>query len=280
MSKHIAITGANAGIGFASAKALLQKGFKVSMFCRDVQKAEEAKSELLGLFPTADIDIFQVDLLSIESIKNACAKFAEKYQRLDVLLNNAGATFDKFELTKDGVERTMAVNHFGYFLMTYYMLPLLKNTENSRIVSVSSKAHFGGRIDFDTINEPKGYFVFKQYEHSKLANVLFTKHLAKILEPQGITVNCLHPGFVKTTIGNKSGTKLTSVVWSLLTNFALSSDKGAETSVYLCSSDDVKKTTGMYFDKKKAYKGADIARDENLQKQFWEWSEKVAGMKY
>ena len=132
----------------------------------------------------------------------------------------------------------------------------------------------------NTINEEKGYFVFKQYEISKLANVLFTKHLARQLAEKNITVNCLHPGVVKTKIGNKAGNKLFGFVWSLFSAFGINPDKGAETSIYLASSDKLADITGMYFDKKVAYKGSELSRDEELQEKFWKWSEKVSGLVY
>ena len=275
--KHAIVTGANAGIGFATTKALLEKGFKISMFCRDVAKAESAKQELITLTKNDQIDIFQVDYASLKSIEAACQLFKSKYSKLDVLVNNAGATFADFELSEDGVERTMAVNHFGYFAMTYHILPLLLNN-NSRIVNVSSKAHYGGQIDYDKINTKEAYFVFKQYENSKLANVLFTKSLAAKLQDKGVTVNCLHPGVVKTKIGNKAGNKFFGFVWSLFSSFGLSIDKGAETSIHLASSPEVAEISGMYFDKCVAYKGSELSRDTSLQSSFWQWSEEKSNL--
>jgi NAD(P)-dependent dehydrogenase (short-subunit alcohol dehydrogenase family) len=277
--KHAIVTGANAGIGFATTKALLEKGFKISMFCRDLEKAEAAKKELVTLTKNDQIDIFQVDYASLKSIEAACKEFTSKYSKLDVLVNNAGATFAGFELTEDGIERTMAVNHFGYFVMTYYILPLLLNN-NSRIVNVSSKAHFGGQIDFDKINTKEAYSVFKQYENSKLANVLFTKYLADKLQDKGVAVNCLHPGVVKTKIGNKAGNKFFGLVWSLFSSFGLSIDKGAATSIHLVSSPEVADTTGMYFDKCIGYKGSELSRDVSLQAAFWHWSEKKSNLNW
>lgn len=278
MKKHAVISGANAGIGFATSKALLQKGFKISMFCRDIQKAEIAKKELITLTNNDDIDIFQVDFTSLKSIENACVLFKSKYQKLDVLLNNAGGTFASYHLTEDGIEQTMAVNHFGYFAMTFHLLPLLLLTEKARIVNVSSKSHFKGEINFETINEKNGYFIMKQYENSKLANVLFTKYLADKLQDKDIKVNCLHPGVVKTKIGNKAGNPFFGMVWSLFATFGINTDAGAETSVYLASSDQVKDVNGMYFDKKIAYKGVELARNKELQTKFWNWSEKISGL--
>jgi NAD(P)-dependent dehydrogenase (short-subunit alcohol dehydrogenase family) len=276
--KHAIVTGANAGIGYATTKGLLQAGFKVSMFCRNRMKAEEALKELIKETGNDAIDIFIVDFSSLKSIEKTSAEFKEKYNALDVLVNNAGATFASFEKSEDDLEMTMAVNHFGYFATTFHLLPLLQS--GSRIVNVSSKAHYGGQIDLNTINEEKGYFVFKQYEISKLANVLFTKYLARQLAEKNITVNCLHPGVVKTKIGNKAGNKLFGFVWSLFSAFGINPDKGAETSIYLASSDKLADITGMYFDKKVAYKGSELSRDEELQEKFWKWSESMSGLVY
>lgn len=276
--KHAIVTGANAGIGYATTKGLLQAGFKVSMFCRNRMKAEEALKELIKETGNDAIDIFIVDFSSLKSIEKTAAEFKEKYNALDVLVNNAGATFASFEKSEDDLEMTMAVNHFGYFATTFHLLPLLQS--GSRVVNVSSKAHYGGQIDLNTINEEKGYFVFKQYEISKLANVLFTKYLARQLAEKNITVNCLHPGVVKTKIGNKAGNKLFGFVWSLFSAFGINPDKGAETSIYLASSDKLADITGMYFDKKVAYKGSELSRDEELQEKFWKWSESMSGLVY
>lgn len=276
--KHAIVTGANAGIGYATTKGLLQAGFKVSMFCRNRMKAEEALKELVKETGNDAIDIFIVDFSSLKSIEKTAAEFKGKYNALDVLVNNAGATFASFEKSEDDLEMTMAVNHFGYFATTFHLLPVLQS--GSRIVNVSSKAHYGGQIDLSTINEEKGYFVFKQYEISKLANVLFTKYLARQLAEKNITVNCLHPGVVKTKIGNKAGNKLFGLVWSLFSAFGINPDKGAETSIYLASSDKLADITGMYFDKKVAYKGSELSRDEELQEKFWKWSESMSGLVY
>lgn len=276
--KHAIVTGANAGIGFATAKGLLKADFKVSMFCRNKAKAEGAKQQLIKETGNDAIDIFIVDFSSLKSVAKATDAFKAKYDKLDVLVNNAGATFASFERSEDGIEMTMAVNHFGYFATTYHLLPLLQS--GSRIVNVSSKAHYGGQINFDTINEEKGYFVFKQYEISKLANVLFTKYLARKLADKNITVNCLHPGVVKTKIGNKAGNKFFGFVWSLFSAFGINPDQGAETSLHVATSNQLNDITGMYFDKKVAYKGSDLSRDEELQKKFWKWSEEMSGLVY
>ncbi|MGB1248459.1 MAG: SDR family oxidoreductase [Chitinophagales bacterium] len=278
--KLVVISGANAGIGFATAKSLLQQGAKIAMFCRNVEKAEQAKKELIELTNNDAIEIFQVDMTSFPSIENACNQFKEKYDKLDVLVNNAGGTFSNFELTEHNLEKTMAVNHFGYFLMTYHLLPLLKKRENARIVSVSSKAHYRGKIDFETINKEEGYFVFSQYEHSKFANVLFTKYLARQLKDSGITVNCLHPGVVKTKIGNKSGKTFHGIAWSIFSFFGINADNGAKTSVYLASSTDVENVSGEYFDKCKQMKSSYSSYDTDLQEKLWKWSEELAGVKY
>jgi retinol dehydrogenase 12 len=275
--KTVIVSGANAGIGFATSKALLQKGASLVMFCRNLEKANEAKEQLISATGNQNVDIIQVDFESFESVEKACQIFLAQYEKLDVLVNNAGATYSDFMLTSDGIERTMQVNHFGYYLMVYYLLPALRKAGEARIVNVASRAHYGVTLDFDTINTADKYMVFKQYQYSKLANVLFTKYLAEMLLPVNIAVNCLHPGVVKTSIGNKSANWFHSMAWSLFAFFGLSPEKGAETSIYLASADDVKNITGKYFDKCVPYEGSDIARDKKLQQSLWDWTIKMSG---
>jgi NAD(P)-dependent dehydrogenase (short-subunit alcohol dehydrogenase family) len=277
--KHAVVSGANAGIGFATTKALLEQGFKVSMFCRNQQKAEEAKATLIAETKNDHLDIFIVDFESLKSIESGSQKFKLAYDTLDVLVNNAGATFADFQLSEDGIERTMAVNHFGYFALTYHLWSLLDH-KGARIINVASKSHFGGNINFENINSKESYSVYNQYEHSKLANVLFSKYLSSKVAIKGITVNCLHPGVVKTRIGHKSGNKFFGFIWSIMSSFGLSLDEGAATSVYLAVAPEVSATSGMYFDKCIAYEGSKLSNDENLQDNFWKWSEEKSDLNW
>lgn len=276
--KLIAISGANDGIGFASAEALLEKGASLVFFCRNLEKAEAAKKQLLNKNPSYNIEIIQADMASFASIKNACAQFLKQHDKLDVLLNNAGVMRTKFELTEDGFEHTMAVNHFAYFLMTYHLFPALRNAESARIVNVASEAHYDVELDLDKINT-KGHFNFrKQYKCSKLANVFFTRKLAQLLKAENISVNCLDPGLVKTRIGNKAGGKLLDWAWTIFTLRGISPKEGAKTSVYLASSPEVEGLSGVYFEECAVKEISKEAQDDKSMNALWEWTLENTGL--
>lgn len=192
------------------------------------------------------------------------------------MINNAGGVFSEFQLSEDGIEMTLATNHFSFFLLTNLLLDLLKNSDNARIVNVSSDSHYKGKIDFNSFTQNQDYFILKAYEQSKLANVFFTQELAKRLKDHNVTVNALHPGFVNTNIGTKGTQWYANWIWSLASKIGgLSIENGAKTSIYLASSDEVKNVTGKYFDKCKSVAPSKISKDEKLQKEIWEISEKL-----
>ena len=171
---------------------------------------------------------------------------------------------------------TIATNHFAYFLLTNLMLDLVKRSDYARIINVASESHYKGKIDFESFTKEKGYFIMKAYEQSKLANVLFTAALADKLKDTQVTVNCLHPGFVKTDIGNKDTQWFVKIFWTLASRLAaISVESGAQTSVYLASSPEVKGMTGKYFDKCKEKDPAPPAKDKELQKELWRVSEQL-----
>ena len=204
------------------------------------------------------------------------AKVKKDYTKLDVLVNNAGGVFPEFKLSEDGLEMTIATNHFAYFLLTNLLLDLLKKADSARIVNVASGSHYQGKIDFESFKRNKGYFIMKAYGQSKLANVLFTKELAERLKGSRITANCLHPGFVSTQIGNKDTSWYASLFWTLATKIGgLSVQDGAKTSVYLASSSAVNGVTGRYFDKCKVKEESALAKDSQLQKELWRVSEQL-----
>lgn len=279
-SKVIAISGANAGIGFATAKLLLNKGSTILMFCRDIQKAEIAKNKLIELTKNTKIEIFEVNFESFVSIENACKICLVKYPTIDVLINNAGIMNANFELTQNNIEKTIAVNHFGYYLMTHHLLPALKNASNSRIINVASRAHYGVRFNINTVNSKENFSFRSQYKLSKLANVMFTLKLADIVSDFNITVNCFDPGIVKTRIGNKSGSKFWSLLWSVFKLRAVDIYQGAQTSVYLASSNEVKEISAEYFEDCKPYPISELAKNKIDIDEFWTWSEKITQLKF
>jgi NAD(P)-dependent dehydrogenase (short-subunit alcohol dehydrogenase family) len=218
-------------------------------------------------------------LSSQQSIRQLAEAVKAKLPVLDVLINNAGGVFPVFMKSEDGLEMTIATNHFAYFLLTNLLLDTIKKSDYARIVSVSSNSHYKGKIDFESFTADKGYFIMKAYEQSKLANVLFTQELAERLQDSHVTVNALHPGFVKTDIGTKGTQWYASWIWTMMARIgAISVEEGAKTSIYLASSDEVKTVSGKYFDKCKTREPNPLAGDKALQKKLWAESERWCGM--
>jgi len=279
-NKTVVITGGNDGIGFQTALALARMGANILIVSRNEQKAKNAVEGIKTSTGNSNINYVIADLSSQKSIRKAAEEIRKRVEKIDVLINNAGGTFQNFQLTDDGLERTIATNHFAYFLFTGLLLHLVKKSDYARIVNVSSGSHYRGKIDIESFTKKKGYFVMKAYGQSKLANVLFTFELAERLQSTNVTVNCLHPGVVKTRIGEKSGA-LGAIFWNpFVALFGISVAQGAKTSVYLASSSEVKGVTGKYFDNCKPKKPNPLAYDIALRKKLWEVSETLSGFSY
>lgn len=276
MSKKVVlITGATAGIGLETALELARRGMTVNFIARDKSKAEETK-RLLAEGGSSDSQYFIADFSSQKSIRTAALQIKQTLPVIDVLINNAGGVNSEFELTEDGLEKTIATNHFAYFLLTNLLLEQIKKSDYARIINVASGSHYQGKINFESFTQNKGYFIMTAYGQSKLANVLFTNELARRLAGTHVTVNSLHPGMVVTKIGDKNTNGLAAFVWNLATKIGgIKVQKGAETSVFLATSDKVKGVSGKYFDKSREKKPSKLALDLNLQKQLWEVSEKL-----
>lgn len=273
------ITGATAGIGLETAKQLAKKGFNIYITGRNVEKCEDAIRQMNGLSSGAGVGYFLCDFSSQHSIREAAQKIRNTIPELHVLINNAGAVYQHKELTEEGIEKTFATNHLGYFLLTHLLLPIIPPNQGSRIINVASDAHFSARLNLDDITNPKKYFIFQAYANSKLANIMFTFQLAEKLKPLGITANCLHPGVVRTRIGNKNTAHWMGWMWNAMTAIrGISVERGAATSVYLASSQEVSSITGKYFDKCHESKPSKISTDASLQQQLWSLSEKLCGI--
>ncbi|CAN5137474.1 SDR family oxidoreductase [soil metagenome] len=278
-NKTVLITGGNAGIGLETARALAQQGATVVIVARDVIKGEQAVADIKQTTGNEKVSFMKCDLGSQKQIRQLAADFKAKHNRLDVLVNNAGAFFSEYGETEDGIERQFAINHLGPFLLTNLLLDWLKASAPARIVNVASRAHYRGRINFDDLYFRKNYDGFiKAYGQSKLANVLFTNELARKLEGTGVTVNSLHPGVVATDIALKESKGIYRFGWWLWKHFMITPAQGAETSIYLASSPAVDGVTGKYFDKSKAIPAAKQALDKNIAAQLWEVSEKLTGL--
>ncbi len=270
--KTTLITGANTGIGFATAAALAAKGATVILHARNEEKARDAKQRLQEKYPAATIDTAFADLASRAQILKMAELINNKYPKLDVLVNNAGIITKSFQKTEDGFEMQFGVNHMAPFLLTNLLLPRLKAAKSARIVNVSSDAHYRCKeIDFDKLNDPKGYKGFDAYCRSKLCNVLFTKSLAKRVANDGIVVNALHPGVISTNIGEKHMGWM-GLFWKIMRPFMRTAEKGAETSVFLAATEEAGKINGGYFENRKEKKPSRAARDEALAEALWAYS--------
>src|SRR5713101_6631271 len=241
------VTGANSGIGKATALALAQMGATVVMVCRDRTRGEEAKSEITTKSRNNAVDLLQADLSSQQSIRQLVENFQHHHTHLHVLINNAGATFPGRRETVDGVEMTFAVNYLAPFLLTHVLLDMLKASAPARIVNVSSDAHASGSIQMDDLQAEKRYRPMRTYPQAKLAVVLFTYELARRLQGTGVTANCLHPGFVATHFAQSDGGSAVRLLVKVIGSFGASPQEGAKTSIYLASSPEVEGVTGKYF---------------------------------
>jgi len=271
--KRVLITGATAGIGKRTALELLEMGAEVIIVGRNAEKTEGVVKELRTAMKSDKISFLLADFSSMASIRKLAAEFLAKYDRLDVLVNNAGAVNTKREVTVDGYERTFATNHLGYFLVAKLLLPALERAGSARVVNVASDAHRIAALNFDDLQAEKSYSSFPQYGRSKLANIYFTRELARRVADKGITVNALHPGFVASEFLSKGG------IWSVLQPignlFAVSVPAGAKTSVYLASSPEVAGVTGKYFYKCKEKSVKKFKGEDEAATRLWDESEKL-----
>ncbi len=281
--KICVVTGANSGIGKETCKALAQMGAHVIMACRSQERGEAARREVIDASGSDKVDLMLVDLSSMEDMRRFASEYKAKYDRLDVLNNNAGAVFNKRRESVDGLEMTFALDHLGYFLPTMLLLDVIKASGTSeakaRIVNVSSGAHNTGNLDFDNLVKRPKYSSFKAYGDAKLCNVLFTYELARRLEAEDalVTVNALHPGFVNTGFGKGNGL-LMNTMMVLMRPFQISVEKGAQSSIYLCSSPAVENATGGYFADSQAKKSSPRSYDEATQRRLWQLSEELTGL--
>jgi NAD(P)-dependent dehydrogenase (short-subunit alcohol dehydrogenase family) len=274
--KTAIVTGANSGMGMATVRALSDMGAKVIMLCRSEKRGREALERLNSEKPR-DLDLILCDLGDYDSVRSFVSKVRESYSRIDILVNNAGfISLDRQE-TKEGLERQFGINHIGHFFLTTSLLDLMG--KGSRIVVVASGAHKTGKIHFDDINLHKGFNVFKAYSQSKLANVLFTRELARRVKNKGITVNCCHPGAVATNIGIDRETGFGKTVTGLLKPFFQTPEQGARTAVFLATNDSVADVSGEYFYKCKIAKSSKRSKDMELAKELFEFSSKLINNK-
>jgi NAD(P)-dependent dehydrogenase (short-subunit alcohol dehydrogenase family) len=280
------ITGSNSGIGKETAIGLAEMGATIIMVVRNQERGEKARTEIVRQTGNNSVDLMICDLSSMSSIRHFAEEFKKKYDRLDVLTNNAGATFSKREVTSEGFERNLAVNYLGPFLLTHELLDLLKSSAPSRIINISSGLAKNGKVDLDDLQSEKNYTGTKfyspsrarAYDNAKLMLMMFTYELARRLKDSGVTVNVLMPGFTATNLGKNSGSLSSYIMFKMVRPMQQSAKKGAETSVYLASSDEIKNITGKCFAKKKEAKTCPASYDEELQKRLWNKTESMLGL--
>lgn len=263
------ITGGTSGIGKETAIALAEKGAHIVLTARNMAKGELVKKEITEKTGSETVDVMECDLSSLKDVKKFTDTFLIKYKKLDILINNAGIWETKRKESADGIELTFAVNHLAPFLITNELLGILKQSKDARIINVASDAHRYGTINFKDIEMKKSFSHMKAYSQSKLANILFTKELARRLEGDSVTVNCLHPGVVATQLFDNMG----SIVKSVFSFFMISPKKGAETTIFLASSPDVTNISGEYFKKKKPVRSSSESYDQNISEKLWKLSE-------
>lgn len=267
------VTGFTAGIGKVTARELARKGATVVAVARDAARGQAAVEEIRGETGNGDVHLLTGDLSSQADVRRLAAEFRQKYDRLHVLVNNAGAVLAERKVTADGVEATFATNHLGYFLLTDLLLDVIKASAPARIVSVASELHRSAKLDFDDLQyERRPYGSMEVYGASKLANVLWSAELARRLEGTGVTANSLHPGVIASNFG-QTGPGWMRFGLKLVRPFLITSEKGAETSLYLATSPEVEKVTGKYFDKKKERAPGERARDAEAGRRLWAASE-------
>jgi NAD(P)-dependent dehydrogenase (short-subunit alcohol dehydrogenase family) len=268
------VTGANSGLGKVTALELARMGAHVVMVCRDRVKGEAALAEIKQATANDNLELMFCDLASQADIRRFADEFKATHDRLDVLVNNAGVYLRKRTVTVNKLEATFAINHLGYFLLTNLLLDLLKQSALSRIVNVSSGAHTSGHINFDDLQGEKSYSGVKAYCHSKLANILFTRELARRLAGTQVTANCLHPGAVATGIFRS----LPKPIEAIIKLVTMSPEKGAQTTIYLASSPAVEQVTGKYFVRSAEAQPSTEAQDGEIAHHLWAESARLTGL--
>ncbi len=272
-NRIILVTGANSGIGKATSMALAEMGAHVVMVSRDAEKGDDARREVITVSRNTKVDLMICDLASLADIRRFADEFLAKYSHLDVLINNAGIYTDKRSETVDGFEYQFGVNHLGPFLLTDLLLGILKKSSPSRIINVASGAHYGGKIDFSDLHQKNRYSGWKAYSQSKLANILFTYELAHRLTGTGVTVNCLHPGFVNSRFAENRETGEANPMMRVMKPFMIKPSQGAETVVYLAASPEVEGMTGKYWAKRKEKASSKASYDLQTAEKLWNISE-------
>ena len=272
-NKFIMITGATSGIGQAAAQALAAQGHEILIVGRNPAKTEGVAKQIREQTGNQAVHFLLADFSDLEQIRHLAEQVKTQFPNLDVLVNNAGAYFNRRQRMSGGVEKTFFVNHLAPFLLTNLLLDHLQSP--ARIINVASDAHQYGQLDLNDLNFEKSYFGFAAYARSKLANILFTYELARRLEGSGVTVNALHPGGVATNIFSTDFSIFGPLIKGIVSLFTLTPEQGADNTIYLASSPDVEGVTDKYFVKRAAVPSSPTSYYKDLAKRLWEVSEKL-----
>ena len=272
--KVVLVTGATSGIGLEASVKLARMGADLLMVGRDAKKTESAVAEVKARSGSAKVTALNCDFASQQQIRRLADEVKKIRPRLDVLVNNAGTVSDVRRVTEDGIELTFAVDHLGYFLLTSLLLDLLQKSAPARVVSVASVAHRQGTMDFADLGFASGYQIMRAYARAKLANVLFTRELAKRLDGKGVTVNCLHPGAVATNIWAKAPWWAKPAL-AIAKLFMIDSEKGGDRIVWLATSPDVEGKTGGYYERDALVRPSRLASDDAVATRLWDESRKL-----
>jgi retinol dehydrogenase-12 len=278
--KIFLVTGATDGIGRVTALQLAQTGAKIILVGRNAAKGERVIAEIKRVSGNAEIEFELADLSSQQDIRALANRLDDRLPHLDVLVNNVGAWFNRRAMSPDGIEMTFALNHLGYFLLTGLLLETLTRAPAARIVNVSSMAHRGRQIDFDDPQGAANYSGWRAYQASKLANIFFTYHLAEKLADRGVSVNCLHPGFVASKFAHNNGGWLKWMMIIVQQLVAINEEKGARTSAYLAMAPEVAGVSGKYFVKSRVAESVAVSHDSDVQARLWRLSEELTGLSY
>jgi len=274
--KTVVITGATAGIGRVACERLAAMGASLVLVARDRARAERLAAELMRA-GAPRVSVFVADLLQLAEVRRIAVELAG-LPRIDVLLNNAGAIFNRRAQTADGFERTFALNHLAYFTLTNLLRDRLKISAPARVINVASEAHRGASLAFDDLQTLRGYNGWLAYRRSKLCNILFTRTLARRLAGSGVTANALHPGFVATSFGNNNGGVFRFGLGIAKRFMAISPADGAKTSVYLASASEIAELSGLYFDKCAVREPSAAAQDDEAAERLWRESARMTGV--
>ena len=269
--KNIIITGATDGIGLAAAKSIAKKGYHVSLVGRNSEKGKKALEAIIEHSGNENLDFFECDLSLVANVKDLAERIKQKHSKIDVLLNNAGGANKTKQITSEGLEKTFATNQMNYFVLSTELLNIISESSDGRIVNVASNAHIGAEVDYENINSEKSFSAWTSYCVSKLMNIMFTYQLSSMQDR--VSVNVLHPGFVDTNIAGNEGNLIKYIVKFGAKMFARTVDNGADSSIYLSTSDEVKGVSGKYFFKCREIRSSRASYIQEDWKKVWDLCE-------